>query len=97
MRWAPLIVSLLLAVVAVAGLFGGLTLPVPSWLLWVVAVPAGAVALNELLGKPVPFLRWSFLRMLFGMSTLLKNLAGGGWARAARRRVRAGEGSAGER
>jgi catechol O-methyltransferase len=36
-------------------------------------VPAGAVAVNEVLGKPVPFLRWSFLRMLFRMNHLLKN------------------------
>jgi catechol O-methyltransferase len=31
------------------------------------------VALNELLGKPVPFLRWSFLRLLLGMGKLLEN------------------------
>ncbi len=73
MRWMPLAVSGLLAVLALAGLFGGLAPPVPSWLLWLVAVPAAAVALNELLGKPVPFLRWSFLRMLFGMGRLLRD------------------------
>jgi len=73
MRWMPLAVSSLLAAVALAGLFGVLALPVPPWLLWLLAVPAAAVALNEVLGKPVPFLRWSFLRMLFGMGTLRKN------------------------
>ena len=73
MRWMPLVVSSLLAIVALAGLLGVLALPVPSWLLWLVVVPAAAVALNELLGKPVPFLRWSFLRMLLGMGTLLKD------------------------
>ena len=73
MRWMPLIVSSVLGLVALAGLFGGLALPLPSLLLWLVAVPAVAVALNEVLGKPVPFLRWSFLRMLLGMGALLKD------------------------
>ena len=73
MRWMPLAVASLLAAVALAGVFGGLALPVPTWLLWLVAVPAVAVALNEVMGKPVPFLRWSFLRMLVGMGTLLKD------------------------
>ncbi len=72
MRFIPLAVSALLATVAVAGLLGALALPVPSWLLWLVALPAAAVALNEVLGKPVPFLRWSFLRMLVGMPRLQK-------------------------
>jgi catechol O-methyltransferase len=71
-RWT-LPVSALLAAVAVAGLLGGVALPVPAWLLWLVAVPAVAVALNEAFGKPVPLLRWSFLRMWFGMDTLLKD------------------------
>ena len=70
MRWMPLVVASLIAAVAWAGLFGGLALPVPSWLLWVVAVPASAVALNELLGRPIPFLRWSFLRLMLGMRRL---------------------------
>src|SRR5262245_13983263 len=73
MRFIPLAVSALLAAVALAGLFGGLALPVPTWLLWLVAIPAATVALNELLGKPVPFLRWSFLRILFGMGKLLED------------------------
>ena len=33
---------------------------------------AGAVAANEAAGKPVPFLRWSFLRLMVGMKHLLK-------------------------
>jgi catechol O-methyltransferase len=73
MRFVPLAVSSLLAAVAISALVGALALPVPTWLLWLVAVPAAAVALNELLGKPVPFLRWSFLRMLLGMGKLLEN------------------------
>ena len=72
MRWLPLVASSLLALAALGGLFGGLSLGLPPWLLWLVAVPAAAVALNEVLGKPVPFLRWSFLRMLFGMRRLVK-------------------------
>ena len=73
MRWMPLIVASVCVIVGLAGLFGGLALPAPSWLLWLAVVPAGAVAVNEVLGKPVPFLRWSFLRMLFRMSHLLEN------------------------
>jgi catechol O-methyltransferase len=73
MRFVPLAIAAILAAVALAGLYGALSLPVPHWLLWLVAVPAAAVAFNELLGKPVPFLRWSFLRMLFGMGKLLED------------------------
>jgi len=73
MRWMPLAISSLLAVIALAGLFGSVSLPIPAWLLWLVAVPATAVAVNEMLGKPVPFLRWSFLRMMLGMGKLLKD------------------------
>jgi catechol O-methyltransferase len=73
MRFVPLVVSSLIAAVTIAGLLGAVSLPVPTWLLWLAAIPAAAVALNELLGKPVPFLRWSFLRMLLGMGKLLEN------------------------
>jgi catechol O-methyltransferase len=31
------------------------------------------MAVHELLGKPVPFLRWSFLRMMFGIRTLFRD------------------------
>ena len=34
------------------------------------ALTAGAVAVNEATGKPVPFLRWSFLRLLLGLKHL---------------------------
>ncbi len=36
---------------------------VPRWLLWSLATLGVAITGNELAGKPVPFLRWSFLRM----------------------------------
>lgn len=38
---------------------------------WAGGAVVGAVMLNELAGRPVPFLRWSFLRMGLGMKTLL--------------------------
>jgi catechol O-methyltransferase len=44
---------------------------VPRWLLWSVATLGVAMTGNELGGKPVPFLRWSFLRMVLGMKHLL--------------------------
>jgi len=47
--------------------------PVPAWLLWTLLIGAGALAIHELLGRPVPFLRLSFLRMLLGMKTLLRD------------------------
>jgi catechol O-methyltransferase len=40
-------------------------------MLYVVAGVAGLVVLNALLGGPVPFLRWSFIRMLMGMKRLM--------------------------
>ena len=73
MRWMSAVVASLLAAVAVAGLFGGIAIPAPGWLLWIVAVTAAAVALNETLGKPIPFLRWSFIRMLLGTRKLLED------------------------
>ncbi len=75
MRRIPLFVSAVIALMAAASLAGvaplAAWLPLPHWLLWIVAVLSAAVAVNEILGKPVPFLRWSFLRMMFGIKTLL--------------------------
>lgn len=44
---------------------------VPRWLLWSAATLGVAIAGNEIGGKPLPFLRWSFLRMALGMKHLL--------------------------
>ena len=77
MRWLPKLISAAILVLAAGLLTGVLPLPawlrLPHWLIWVVAAFAGAVLINELLGKPVPFLRWSVLRMLFGMRRLLSD------------------------
>ena len=43
---------------------------VPRWLLWSTASLGAAITANELGGKPVPFLRWSFLRMAVRMKHL---------------------------
>jgi catechol O-methyltransferase len=42
----------------------------PRWLLWSTAALGAAITANELGGKPVPFLRWSVLRMAVGMKHL---------------------------
>lgn len=44
---------------------------VPVWLLWIFFIATLSIAINTAFGKPIPFLRWSFLRMIFGMKTLL--------------------------
>jgi len=47
-------------------------LKVPSWLLWLTASIAAAITVNELVGKPVPFLRWSVLTMMLRGRHLLR-------------------------
>ena len=47
-------------------------LGVPSWLLWLAASTGAAITVNELVGKPVPFLRWSFLTMMLRGRHLLR-------------------------
>jgi len=47
-------------------------LKVPSWLLWLTASIAAAITVNELVGKPVPFLRWSVLTMMVRGRHLLR-------------------------
>jgi catechol O-methyltransferase len=50
--------------VAGAGwLLGSPARHVPRWVLWPVAALGSALTANELSGKPVPFLRWSFLQL----------------------------------
>lgn len=43
---------------------------IPAWLCWTLATVTGALALHELAGRPIPYLRWSFLRMLLAGKTL---------------------------
>jgi catechol O-methyltransferase len=67
----------LLSAAAVAASSGLLATRVPGRLPKA-ALAAGAalglaVAGNEVAGKPVPFLRWSFIRMLLGMRTLTRD------------------------
>jgi catechol O-methyltransferase len=47
-------------------------LGVPYWLLWLAASIGAAITVNELVGKPVPFLRWSFLTMMLRGRHLLR-------------------------
>jgi catechol O-methyltransferase len=52
------------ALVAGAGwLLGSPARHVPRWVLWAAAALGSALTANELSGKPVPFLRWSFLQL----------------------------------
>lgn len=46
---------------------------VPRAVLAAGAAAGLAVAANDVAGKPVPFLRWSFIRMLLGMRTLTRD------------------------
>jgi hypothetical protein len=47
-------------------------LGVPYWLPWLAASIGVAITVNELVGKPVPFLRWSFLTMMLRGRHLLR-------------------------
>ncbi|MGK5111829.1 O-methyltransferase [Geodermatophilus sp. CPCC 205506] len=51
-------------VAGAACMLGSPVRPVPRWVLWSAAGLGTAITANELSGKPVPFLRWSFLRMV---------------------------------
>src|SRR5215211_7674274 len=47
-------------------------LKVPRWLLWLTASIAVAITVNELVGKPVPLLRWSVPTMMLRGRHLLR-------------------------
>jgi catechol O-methyltransferase len=47
--------------------------PVPAWALGAGTAAAALLAGHELLGRPVPLLRWSVLRMLLGARGLLRD------------------------
>lgn len=67
--------NLIILIVTAVFLFGLVAVPsfVPVWLLWIVFGVTLAIAINNMLGNPVPFLRWSFLRLIFGMKELTTN------------------------
>jgi len=47
--------------------------PVGAGLWWALSLVFGLLMLHELAGRPIPFLRWSFIRMALGMKTLLSS------------------------
>jgi catechol O-methyltransferase len=62
---------------AISGLitlfFLGLTVSgILPWIFGTFAFIAGIITVNTLLGKPIPFLRWSFISMALSMKTLTK-------------------------
>lgn len=69
------IVNLIILLAATVLLFGVAAFPplVPRWLLWCVFGVTLIIAVNNVLGNPVPFLRWSFIRLIFGMKELTTN------------------------
>lgn len=75
MRWIPMITAMIVALTAAVVLAGIVPLPtwlpLPQWLIWIFAFLSITIVINELLGKPVPFLRWSYLRLMFGTKKML--------------------------
>jgi catechol O-methyltransferase len=84
----PLISFAVLAAACAALLFASDAHSLPSWLLWTLLIAALGLAVHELLGRPVPFLRLSVLRLMVGMKTLLRDWqVGDGREEAAARHV----------
>ena len=69
------IINLIILLATACLLFGLVAVPsfVPVWLLWCVFGLTLVIAINNVLGNPIPFLRWSFLRLMFGMKELTTN------------------------
>ncbi len=62
----------LFAIASAAALsFAGISWTPVRVLLWTTTILGAALGIHELLGKPVPFLRWSFIRVGLGMKKLL--------------------------
>ena len=61
----------LLMAFGVGILTGVLPATIPNWMGWSLASISGGLLLHELAGRPVPFLRLSFLRMALGVKTLM--------------------------
>ena len=64
---------------------------VPPWLPWLAASIGAAITVNELVGKPVPFLRWSFLTMMLRGRHLLREWQVGDGRETALEKIRRGQ------
>jgi catechol O-methyltransferase len=73
MTQLPLLLFLALALGAAWLPFSAASSFVPVWLCWSTAALAGLLALHELAGRPVPYLRWSFLRALLARDALRRH------------------------
>lgn len=90
MTQLPLLLFLALALGAAWLPFSAAEPMLPAWLCWSAAAVAGLLALHELAGRPIPYLRWSFLRVLFARETLRRDgQVGDGREEAAARYVSA--------
>ena len=67
----PAISFALLMAFGIGTLTGVLPPTIPNWVGWSLACISGGLLLHEIMGRPVPFLRLSFLRMTLGMKTLM--------------------------
>lgn len=73
MKGRKVTLLVLLGGLAAAGSWGGLDLHLPRGFLIALLCVGSVLAVHELLGRPLLFLRWSFLRMLFGMRRLRRD------------------------
>jgi catechol O-methyltransferase len=69
----PLLLFLALAFSALLLQLSAASALLPGWLWWTLTALPGALALHELVGHPIPYLRWSFLRMLLARKRLRRH------------------------
>jgi catechol O-methyltransferase len=74
---APFLIFALVSAAAFSLLLASEAPMLPRWSLWAMAGVATLMAVHELLGRPVLFLRWSFLSMLIGMPKVLREWQAG--------------------
>lgn len=67
----PAISFALLMAFGMGSLTGVLPPTIPDWVGWSLVCIGGGLLLHEMTGRPVPFLRLSFLRMTLGIKTLM--------------------------